>query len=45
MLSAKIQKVNAQVKAMNQSELETNRLDTPNAKKKAHSRGTSRTKI
>ena len=45
MLSAKIQKVSAQARAVNQSEMETNRLDTPNNKKKAHSRGTSRTKI
>jgi hypothetical protein len=35
MLSAKIQKVSGQVRAMNQSEIETNRLETPNVKKKA----------
>jgi hypothetical protein len=45
MLSAKIQKVSAQVRAMNQTEIETNRLDTPNIKKKAQPRGNSRTKI
>ncbi len=45
MLSAKIQKITAQVKTMNQSEIETNRLETPNAKKKSQSRGNSRTKM
>ena len=45
MLSAKIQKVSAQARAMNQSEIETNRLETPNVKKKTQSRGNSRTKI